>query len=78
MNKGVWYAMGAYTIWGSFPFTGNGCMTCLRCKFWAHRIVWSFLLLAIVLIVRAAVACFPCRSAALAHRSAFTSSPRCC
>jgi len=51
MKKGVWLAIGAYTIWGVFPIYWRWLETIPTVQLVAHRIVWSFVLLAIVLTV---------------------------
>jgi chloramphenicol-sensitive protein RarD len=51
MKKGVWLAIGAYTIWGLFPIYWRWLETVPAVQLVAHRIVWSFVLLAIVLTV---------------------------
>jgi chloramphenicol-sensitive protein RarD len=49
MKKGVWLAIGAYTAWGLFPIYWKWLHAVPALQLVAHRIVWSFLLLAIVL-----------------------------
>jgi len=51
MKKGVWLALGAYTVWGLFPIYWKWLHAVPAMQLLAHRIVWSFLLLAIVLAV---------------------------
>jgi chloramphenicol-sensitive protein RarD len=51
MKKGVWLAIGAYTIWGLFPIYWKWLHAVPALQLLAHRIVWSFVLLAIVLTV---------------------------
>jgi len=51
MKKGVWLAIGAYTIWGLFPIYWRLLETIPAVQLVAHRIVWSFVLLAIILTV---------------------------
>lgn len=51
MKKGVWFAIGAYTTWGLFPIYWKWLHAVPALQLLAHRIVWSFLLLAIVLTV---------------------------
>jgi len=51
MKKGVWLAIGAYTAWGLFPIYWKWLHGVPALQLLAHRIVWSFLLLAIVLAV---------------------------
>ena len=51
MKKGVWLGIGAYTAWGLFPIYWKWLHQVPALQLLAHRIVWSFLLLAIVLMV---------------------------
>jgi chloramphenicol-sensitive protein RarD len=51
MRKGVWLAIGAYAIWGLFPIYWKWLHAVPPLQLLAHRIVWSFVLLAIVLTV---------------------------
>jgi len=51
MKKGVWLAIGAYTAWGLFPIYWKWLHAVPAIQLVAHRIVWSFLLLSIVLTV---------------------------
>ena len=51
MKKGVWLAIGAYTAWGLFPIYWKWLHSVPAAQLVAYRIVWSFLLLAIVLAV---------------------------
>lgn len=53
MNKGVWYAVGAYVIWGFFPIYWKWLQLVPAMQLLGHRIVWSFIfLLCIVLFLR--------------------------
>ena len=52
MNRGLWYGVGAYSIWGLFPIYWKLIEYVPATQIIAHRIVWSFLLL---VLVRAAV-----------------------
>ena len=45
MNKGVWYALGAYITWGLFPIYWKLLGGVPALQLLCHRIVWSFLLL---------------------------------
>jgi chloramphenicol-sensitive protein RarD len=51
MKKGVWLAIGAYTAWGLFPIYWKWLHDVPALQVLAHRIVWSFVLLTIVLAV---------------------------
>jgi chloramphenicol-sensitive protein RarD len=52
-NKGIWFAAGAYIIWGLFPIYWKQLSDVPAFQLLGHRIVWSFLfLIAIVFITR--------------------------
>ena len=50
MNTGIWYAMGAYALWGFFPIYWKWLQQVPATQLIAHRIGWSFVLLMIVII----------------------------
>ncbi len=50
MNKGIGYALGAYVMWGLFPIYWKWLHDVQAVQVISHRIVWSFLLLAAVLL----------------------------
>jgi chloramphenicol-sensitive protein RarD len=50
-KKGILYAFGAYLIWGLFPIYWKLIRHVPAIQLIGHRIVWSFILLAIVLFV---------------------------
>jgi chloramphenicol-sensitive protein RarD len=50
-NKGIWYAVGAYFIWGLFPIYWKQLHNVPALQLLGHRIVWSFLLLIGVVFV---------------------------
>jgi chloramphenicol-sensitive protein RarD len=52
MNKGIVYAGSAYILWGFFPLYFNILHGVPALQTLTHRIVWSFLLLAVVVLVR--------------------------
>lgn len=53
MNKGIWYALGAYITWGLFPIYWKQLAGIPALQLLGHRIVWSFLLLiGVVLVAR--------------------------
>lgn len=52
MNKGFLYALSAYTIWGFFPIYFKWIKAVPPVEIIAHRIVWSFLFLIIVMAAR--------------------------
>jgi chloramphenicol-sensitive protein RarD len=45
MNKGIWYAIGAYTLWGLFPLYWKLLHNVPALQLISHRIIWSFLAL---------------------------------
>ena len=49
MNKGTWYAFGAYTLWGLLPVYWKWLATVPALEILAHRVVWSLLFLLVVL-----------------------------
>ena len=49
MNKGFWYALGAYSIWGLFPIYWHWLHDVPALQILGHRIVWSFVVLAVVI-----------------------------
>jgi len=51
MNKGIWYALGAYVTWGLFPIYWKLLAGVPALQLLGHRIVWSFLLLIGVILV---------------------------
>ncbi len=53
MNKGIWYALGAYVTWGLFPVYWRLLAGIPALQLLGHRIFWSFLLLfGIVMVAR--------------------------
>lgn len=51
MNKGLWYGIAAYGCWGLFPIYWKWLHHVPAIEVIAHRIIWSFVALAIVLLV---------------------------
>lgn len=51
MNKGVWYALGAYACWGLFPIYWRWLYQVAALEIISHRIIWSCVILLIVVIV---------------------------
>lgn len=49
MNKGIWYAISAYGIWGLFPLYWKLLRDVPASQLIGHRIGWSFILLATVI-----------------------------
>jgi len=52
-GRGIWYGLGAYSIWGLFPFYWKLIDFVPADQVIAHRIVWSFLLLVLVRLLPA-------------------------
>ncbi len=51
MNKGIWYAIAAYGIWGLFPLYWKLLQTVPALQLIGHRIGWSFILLIVIITV---------------------------
>jgi chloramphenicol-sensitive protein RarD len=47
MNKGIWYAIGAYASWGLFPLYWKLLHRVPAVQLIGHRIVWSFVVLVV-------------------------------
>jgi len=45
LKKGIWLALGAYVLWGLFPFYWHILSPVPALQLLGHRIIWSFLLL---------------------------------
>jgi chloramphenicol-sensitive protein RarD len=52
VNRGFWYAVGAYVIWGIFPVYWKWLQSVPSAQLLCHRILWSFLLLFPILLLR--------------------------
>ena len=66
MNKGILYGIGAYLLWGIFPIYWKWLHTVPAIQVISHRIIWSFVLLALILFVTRQWKAF--RSAAFSRR----------
>ena len=51
MNKGIWYVIAAYGIWGLFPLYWRLLQTVPALQLIGHRIGWSFILLIVVILL---------------------------
>jgi chloramphenicol-sensitive protein RarD len=51
MNKGIWNGLGAYALWGFFPIYWKFLHNVPALQVIGHRIAWSFVLLAGILLV---------------------------
>jgi chloramphenicol-sensitive protein RarD len=51
MNKGIWYAVGAYAFWGLFPIYWKWLQGVPALQLLAHRIGWSALLLVGIILL---------------------------
>jgi chloramphenicol-sensitive protein RarD len=51
MKKGVLYGIGAYGLWGFFPIYWRLLQRVPALQLLGHRIVWSFILLGIILLI---------------------------
>ncbi len=52
MNKGIWYGVGAYVCWGVFPIYFKWIQRVPPTQILAHRLLWSFILLIILVGMR--------------------------
>lgn len=52
-NRGLWFAFGAYFIWGLFPIYWKLLKEVSALELIAHRIIWSFVMLGLVLTLTA-------------------------
>jgi len=50
MNKGIWYGVGAYMLWGVFPIYWKILRMVPALEVIGHRINWSFILLIIYIV----------------------------
>ena len=50
MNKGIWYAIGAYASWGLFPIYWKLLHHVPALQLISHRIIWSFLALIVFIL----------------------------
>jgi chloramphenicol-sensitive protein RarD len=66
MKKGIWYGIGAYLLWGIFPVYWKWLQAVPAIQIISHRIIWSFVLLALILFITRQWRAF--RSAALSRR----------
>lgn len=51
-NKGVLYSLGAYVIWGFFPILFKSLINVPALQILAHRFVWCFVAIVILLVLR--------------------------
>lgn len=51
MRRGLWYAVGAYVIWGLFPIYWKELHQVPATQLLGHRIVWSFIFLIFIVIM---------------------------
>jgi chloramphenicol-sensitive protein RarD len=58
MNRGIWYAVAAYIIWGFIPVYIKQLDNVPAPQLLSHRIVWSFLCLLIVILAMSRTAAF--------------------
>jgi len=66
MKKGVLYGIGAYLLWGIFPIYWKLLEAVPAIQIISHRIIWSFVLLALILFITRQWRSF--RAAALSRR----------
>ena len=51
MNKGIWYGIGAYAMWGFFPIYWKLLQHVPAVELLGHRIAWSFIFLIIIILI---------------------------
>lgn len=51
MNKGIWYGISAYVIWGFFPIYWKLLSRVPALELLGHRIAWSFIFLVIIILI---------------------------
>ena len=51
MNKGIWYGIGVYILWGFFPIYWKFLHPVPALQVIGHRIAWSFILLAMYILL---------------------------
>jgi chloramphenicol-sensitive protein RarD len=51
-KKGIWYGIGAYTMWGLFPVYFKALQQVPALEIMFHRVVWSFLFVAFLMLLR--------------------------
>lgn len=51
MNKGIWYAIGAYGFWGLFPIYWKWLAHVSAVQLIGHRIIWSCVILLIIVLL---------------------------
>jgi len=51
MNKGIWYGIGAYAMWGFFPIYWKLLQHVPALELLGHRIAWSFIFLIIIILI---------------------------
>ncbi len=52
MNKGIWYGIGAYLMWGFFPIYFKALQVVPSLQIMLHRVIWSFLFVALLVLLR--------------------------
>jgi chloramphenicol-sensitive protein RarD len=50
LNKGTWYALGAYVIWGLFPIYWKWLLPVPALQLLGHRILWSCIILVGIIV----------------------------
>src|SRR5512144_2113984 len=51
-KKGIWYGIGAYTMWGLFPIYFKALQQVPALEIMFHRVVWSFLFVTFLMLLR--------------------------
>jgi chloramphenicol-sensitive protein RarD len=52
MNKGLWYAVGAYVLWGVLPLYWKALQTVPAIQIVGHRMVWSLIFVGALFVLK--------------------------
>jgi chloramphenicol-sensitive protein RarD len=52
MNRGIWYAVSAYGLWGFIPIYWKLMQEIPAVQIIGHRVIWSFLLLVAIILIK--------------------------
>lgn len=52
MNKGLWYAVGAYVLWGVLPVYWKALQTVPPIQIVGHRMVWSLVFVGVLFVLK--------------------------
>jgi chloramphenicol-sensitive protein RarD len=52
VNKGIWFGISAYLMWGFFPIYFKALQVVPSLQIMFHRVLWSFLFVALLIVLR--------------------------